>query len=705
MIARLVTLGNVQVGFLAAQPNWSTEVVITLELPTDIAKEPITFNEARRNFAQSARYKMEWTSYMSNASDSTELRIFLQRIRGETVVVPLWPDACETARSHAVGSTNILLYDLPVRYGSTWVIATDNFALFEFVTVQTVNTGTKIAHLQIGLRNAYPQGAQLYPLIFGRFNERPKPTAISDETLEVDFDVKENSDFAHRITPRTTALQTVGAHIPAFATTLKWNMMPNHSRPLDWTEMPDVVYEQIGFLRQEQQREYDHRTPRGQELEFYESDRANIAKIEYFWRDRRATTLRFMIPTFRGDLRMLYDTPAPGQPTAIRCEKNYYSTPGREVEPGDPYVCLISPTGVVDPYQLSRSVDYPAETRLLATQAVSAHTASNTILSHLLLARFAEATLQWTYTTPYLGTTRIRFVELPHEYVNTPVALREPAYLFIFKEGGIRTYLYTSYENTIRIPSGTYLGTYVPAPFSFESVKTGIRLDQEKLDFKSFRFTDNPLNKMWPFALDAILTLEIVEVNAANPGSNTAISRFYGDVWSIDSDYKATAVPFGNLFDRKFPRFLLSVSDNYTQFSPPTHLSPTSFRIAATIHGAVNHTSQTLLVTSASGHAKAANYFAGGWIETGVGRNLEKRGILSSTATGANDVTLTIDRPLLKAANNQALSVYPGYDGSIDECETKFNNRVNFGGHPFIPNVNPGVKAMKPKDTAGGKKV
>ena len=62
--------------------------------------------------------------------------------------------------------------------------------------------------------------------------------------------------------------------------------------------------------------------------------------------------------------------------------------------------------------------------------------------------------------------------------------------------------------------------------------------------------------------------------------------RFYGDVWSIDTSYKATAIPFGNFFERKFPRFLLSVSDNYTQFSPPTQISASSFVISdGTISG------------------------------------------------------------------------------------------------------------------------
>jgi hypothetical protein len=158
------------------------------------------------------------------------------------------------------------------------------------------------------------------------------------------------------------------------------------------------------------------------------------------------------------------------------------------------------------------------------------------------------------------------------------------------------------------------------------------------------------------------------------------------------------------LFDRKFPRFLLSVSDNYTQFSPPTMLSPSAFQVSGTVHGTVNHLSQTLVVNSTAGHSKAADYFAGGWLETGAGVSKEKRGILHSAPTGTVDVTLTIDRPLLKAGTNQALTMYPGYDGSIDQCESKFNNRINFGGHPFIPNVNPGVKAIKPKETQGGKK-
>jgi len=723
-----------QVGLLAALPNWDSEIKISLDLPTDVAKQPITFAESRRNFAQSARYKMSWKSYLSNTKDATELRIFLTRVRGESILVPLWPDVCETFADAIAGATSFTTWDRPVRSGSNWIIAAPDFSVWETVTVTSiVAAGSQwTINISPGAVNAWPTGSLLYPLILGRLDERPQPESITDESLETDFSIKENSDFPYRVTTTAVTLSTIGSNIPSFSSTLKWDVAPNFSRPLDWTEMPDVIYEQVGFLRQEQQRAYDHRTPRGQELEFYQADRDSLSKIESFWRTSLATTLRFFVPTYRGDLRMLNDTPGGG--SLIQCEKNFFSDPSREAQPGDPFIALIDVNNNVTPFQVT-TTDLSNETDLNTTVTVGAFPAATTIVSHLLLARFAEATLEWSYTTPYLATTRLRFVELPHEYSSdylanvliteagtdtliseagdifitevvsgAPPALPQPAYLFIFNEVGIRIDRFTSYENTITVPSGTYAGTYTPAPFSFDKLKTGLKLDQEKLEIKSFKFTGNPLNRMWPFALDGILTLEIVEVDAVTPSSTTAISRFYGDVWSIDSDYKATAIPFGNLFDRKFPRFLISASDNYTQFSAPTNILPSSFVIAGTLPGTIDTTSQTINVTSATGFAKETSYFAGGWLETGTGANLEKRSILESTPVGTNLVTLILDRPLLKAVGSQAVSMYPGYDGSIDQCDSRFSNRINFGGHAYIPNVNPGVKAIKPKSTSGGKK-
>jgi hypothetical protein len=365
MIAQIITYNAVNTGLLVAKPNWANEITVTLDLPTDVSKEPITFNESRRNFAASSRYSMKWTSYLNNVVDSVELRIFLTRIRAEPILVPLWPDVCEIVVPVTGGSTSIGLLDYPVRYGSTWVIANPDFSQYEIVWNVSLSSVVSLATITGGGTGggtvyAWPAGTYMYPLIQGRLSDRPKPESITDESLEVEFTIQESSNFSMRVTPGTVTLATVGSHIPAFASTPLFDVAPNFSRPIDWTEMPDVVYEHIGFLREDQQRVYDHRNPRGQELEFYQSDRASAQRIVYFWRDRRANTRRFMVPTWRGDFRMQQDTPVAGNPTWIVCDYNEFGDAGREVQPGDPYIALIDANDAIDPYQLSGTTDAPA---------------------------------------------------------------------------------------------------------------------------------------------------------------------------------------------------------------------------------------------------------------------------------------------------------------------------------------------------------
>ena len=136
-----------------------------------------------------------------------------------------------------------------------------------------------------------------------------------------------------------------------------------------------------------------------------------------------------MIPTYRGDLRMLADTPTPAHPTWIRCERSFFSNPGRDAQPGDPFIALIDHSDAVFPHQMASAVDvHQVNPVWSAIRTLNAHTAATTIVSHLLLARFADATLEWSYTTPYLATTRIKFMELPDEYPTNFVRFRRRRY-------------------------------------------------------------------------------------------------------------------------------------------------------------------------------------------------------------------------------------------------------------------------------------
>jgi hypothetical protein len=58
-------------------------------------------------------------------------------------------------------------------------------------------------------------------------------------------------------------------------------------------------------------------------------------------------------------------------------------------------------------------------------------------------------------------------------------------------------------------------------------------------------------------------------------------------------------------------------------------------------------------------------------------------------------------RPFLRTG--QAVGIFPGCDGRFETCESKFNNRENFGGHPFVPAANPSLVKLS-SAINGGKK-
>jgi len=88
----------------------------------------------------------------------------------------------------------------------------------------------------------------------------------------------------------------------------------------------------------------------------------------------------------------------------------------------------------------------------------------------------------------------------------------------------------------------------------------------------------------------------------------------------------------------------------------------------------------TLVVDS--GSAVAGDYFQFG----DVVRNGEVRQCLTHL-----DAVLTINAPFIGAAPGDILTFYPGCAHTVDVCDSKFNNRINFGGHPLMNPANPWV--------------
>lgn len=80
------------------------------------------------------------------------------------------------------------------------------------------------------------------------------------------------------------------------------------------------------------------------------------------------------------------------------------------------------------------------------------------------------------------------------------------------------------------------------------------------------------------------------------------------------------------------------------------------------------------------------NYYTNGVFQT----PLETRPIKAHVGN-----VLTLAYPLTQRRYRMPVTLFPGCNlGYTSDCRDKFNNQVNFGGYPFIPNINPFVSGI-----------
>ena len=103
-----------------------------------------------------------------------------------------------------------------------------------------------------------------------------------------------------------------------------------------------------------------------------------------------------------------------------------------------------------------------------------------------------------------------------------------------------------------------------------------------------------------------------------------------------------------------------------------------------TIDAATNVTGSGLDLLSIAG--RPDNYFAGGYIEYS---HFELQTVERITVSSSAGVTLTLFSFPVGLKSGMEIRAYAGCNRTIQECSSKFNNTVNYGGMPFIPTKNP----------------
>lgn len=187
----------------------------------------------------------------------------------------------------------------------------------------------------------------------------------------------------------------------------------------------------------------------------------------------------------------------------------------------------------------------------------------------------------------------------------------------------------------------------------------------------------------------------------------------------------------GGLFDTQWPPFQEGIMCNHLRgsnadgsflISAGCALLKSAWQFTGQVHSPVSAAYPFALAlgpltgvgaaaaTALAGAGIYANWFALGWLEWGAGAAIQRRQIIGSSVISGGVMTLTLHRYFSALpALGDLVTFYPGCDGDWRTCQAfeaslnptgKFNNRVNFGGTPFLPIANP----SSPVKTDTGKK-
>ena len=268
------------------------------------------------------------------------------------------------------------------------------------------------------------------------------------------------------------------------------------------------------------------------------------------------------------------------------------------------------------------------------------------------------------------------------------------AFDYSFEVPGKSNLRYIDWERSITISGNAYS----PYKMTVQSLSLGTRLFKEECKVGYSHQDDNPFMEFVLGGMERLVTLTLLEGNPQRPDSFRTL--FIGKLKSLRGKGRSlTAVftAFGGVFEKKLPGFLIQSKCNYTLGDANCRVDLPSLKAEGSADsGDLTENGTKITLSSMTGTLTTVNdpnndpgdRFAGGYLEVGTGNNYQIRFIRKTTIGTGTERTFTLNRPLSASKLDDSdgnVDVYPGCGGSKWECIGFFNNYVNFGGHPFVP--------------------
>ncbi len=117
----------------------------------------------------------------------------------------------------------------------------------------------------------------------------------------------------------------------------------------------------------------------------------------------------------------------------------------------------------------------------------------------------------------------------------------------------------------------------------------------------------------------------------------------------------------------------------HTLYGPQCQVNESSHLLTATV---LSVSGFTLQVPAAASYPDG--HFAGGFAMWHDASGARRRMITASTGA-----TITLAQSPTGLAAGMTVALYPGCDHTLATCDAKFNNAANYGGFPYMPQLNP----------------
>jgi uncharacterized phage protein (TIGR02218 family) len=252
-------------------------------------------------------------------------------------------------------------------------------------------------------------------------------------------------------------------------------------------------------------------------------------------------------------------------------------------------------------------------------------------------------------------------------------------------------HIWTEYEDWYYTNSDTSIlynaNVYQPAVLVRGSLERDSQLSATKMTV-SFAYIQEPAVQ---YIADNSVDLTWISVMRVFQDQNPieAAVIFIGHIRDIsfkDQQGQVTCVGFEFYLNKPLPRYRYQPQCNWKLYSSQCGIN----RVANGLYTTVTLLNSDGLTFTCDGISISnplvgvENYYRGGDVERIYTGGVEKRTLVWSSG---DSLGLRFRMRNLKVGDQVYL--YPGCDGAINTCITKYNNVINFGGFPYIPLDNP----------------